>query len=193
MGLSVATRADCLEPETVQFLKVLSQKAFVEVELGLQSIHDTTARRINRGHSYQEFLAGYHCLQQAGIKTGIHLINGLPGEGRKEMMESVQEVARLKPHSLKLHLLHILKGTPLAEQYQRQAFPMFTQQEYISLICDQLEILPPEIVLQRLTGDAPKELLIAPLWSRNKRNLLNKIDMELVRRDSWQGKKYPPD
>lgn len=188
IGLSIATRADCLESETITCLEKLSRSVYVEVQLGLQTIHDSTAQRINRGHSYKDFLTGYHSLKDAGILTGIHLINGLPGETKEQMMESVQAVAELSPYSLKLHLLHVLKGTPLEPLYQSKKLSILEKQEYLSLICDQLEILPPNIVIQRLSGDGPKEQLLAPLWSRNKRDLLNQIDLELVRRDSWQGK-----
>lgn len=189
VGVAIATRADCLPPEMVGYLTALSRQTWLLVELGLQTIHDQTANRINRCHEYADFLQGYRQLQQAGIQTCVHLINSLPGEDREMMLESARTIGALKPHSIKLHMLHVLQGTKAAKLYAAQQLPLLTREEYIALICDQLEWIPPQTVIQRLTGDGKAEDLIAPLWTKNKTTLLNAIDRELVRRGSWQGKR----
>ncbi len=190
VGLSIATRADCLPDEVVAYLAELNQRTALTVELGLQTIHDETAERINRGHSYAEFLAGYHKLQAHGIPTCIHIINGLPGESREMMLQTVRAVSALRPHSVKLHLLHVLKGTRLAEDYLAGGFETLSLPEYVGIICDQLELLPPETVIQRITGDGARDSLIAPLWSLKKFVVMNEIDKELCRRGSYQGIAY---
>ena len=188
VGLSVATRGDCLPEEVADYLAQLSQRIWLMGELGLQTIHEETARRINRCHTLPEFLEGYRRLTERGIPVCIHLIDGLPGETREQMLETVRAVAALEPHSVKIHLLHLLRGTPLGEEYRRFPFPLPSREEYVRLVCDQLELLPPRTVIQRLTGDGPKDALLAPLWSLKKGVVLNEIDKELYRRDSWQGK-----
>jgi len=190
LGLAVATRADCLPPEVLDYLEELSRRTFLLVELGLQTIHDETARRINRCHSYQEFLTGYHSLVERGIPVCIHIINGLPGESREMMVETASELARLGPHSVKIHMLHLLEGTRMAREYQETPFPLLSQEQYVDLVCDQLELLPPETVIQRLTGDGDGQKLIAPQWTRNKKAVLAAIDRELTARNSTQGGKY---
>lgn len=190
VGLAIATRADALPDEVCEYLRELAGRTDLMVELGLQTFHDETAVRINRGHTTEEFLAGYHKLTDAGIPVCIHLINGLPGEDKEMMLETVRQVARLKPWCVKLHLLHILKGTKMAQQYRAGEFETLTLPEYVDIVCDQLELLPPETVVQRVTGDGMADELIAPQWSRRKFVVMNSIDEELYRRDSWQGKRY---
>lgn len=187
VGISIATRADCLSDEVLALLSELDQKTFLMVELGLQTVHDDTAKRINRGHNYQTFLTGYHALKSRGIKVCVHIINGLPGEDREMMLQTAKEIARLKPDFLKIHLLHIMKGTRIADEFAAGEFAVMSFEEYVGIVCDQIELLPKEIVLQRLTGDAPKELLIAPLWSMDKKKVLNAIDQKLAKRNSYQG------
>lgn len=189
VGISIATRADCLDAEKADLLAELAKKTFVEVELGLQSIFDVTGQRINRCHSYAEFLEGFHLLRERNIPVCIHLINGLPGENREMMLESARQVGQLQPHSVKLHLLHVIEGTVLAEQWRAGDLELLSREDYVSILCDQLELLPPEIVIQRITGDGDKATLLGPLWSRDKKKVMNAIDLELARRDSWQGKK----
>ncbi len=186
VGLSVATRADCLSDEVVALLREISEKTFLTVELGLQTIHDKTAERINRGHSYAEFIEGYERLR--GLNVCIHIINGLPNESYEMMMETACEVARLHPAFLKIHLLYIQKGTAIAKEYLRGDFTLPTLEEYVKLVCDQLEVLPSDTVIARLTGDAADGELIAPLWSRKKVVVMNEIDKEMTKRDSYQGK-----
>lgn len=190
VGLSIATRADCITEEIADYLKGLSNRTYLTVELGLQTIHDETAKRINRCHSYEDFLAGFKLLSERGILTCIHIINGLPGETHEMMLQTTRELSSLDIHSIKLHLLHVIKGTPLAAEYERGEFNLLSLEEYVDIICDQLEVLPPEVIIQRVTGDGNPETLIGPMWSRKKFVVLNEIDKELRRRDSWQGKLY---
>lgn len=187
VGLSIATRADCISPETEILLAELNEKTYLTVELGLQTVHDSTATRIHRGHTYAQFLEAYRRLQARGIAVCVHIINGLPGETHTMMLQTVQELAVLSPHAIKIHLLHILQGTPLAQEYAQRAFFAMTLQEYVRIVCDQLELLPPETIVERLTGDGASQDLIAPLWSQKKKIVMNEIDKELVRRGSYQG------
>lgn len=187
IGLSIATRADCISEEIADYLKELSEKTYLTVELGLQTIHDKTGERINRCHSYADFLKGYNMIKERGIPVCVHLINGLPGETREMMVETAREVGKLNPDFVKLHLLHIIKGTKIAEEFERGEFSLMTLPEYVSVICDQLEVLPQETVIQRVTGDGKKEDLIGPMWSLKKFVVMNEIDKEMVRRNSHQG------
>lgn len=190
VGLAIATRADCLPPEVLDYLAELNQRTFLTVELGLQTIHEQTASQINRCHSYVEFLEGYFALQERGIRTCIHIINGLPGEDKQMMLETIRQVGWLHPHSVKIHLLYITEGTRIAKQYQNHDFEALELLEYVDIVCDQLEILPPDTVIQRVTGDGVREKLIAPLWSLKKFVVMNEIDKEMKRRESWQGKYF---
>ena len=189
-GLAIATRADCLSPEIADYLAEISRKTWLSVELGLQSVHDRTANNINRCHNYAEFLRGYKLLKERGINVCVHLINGLPGETPEMMLESAETVGRLKPHSVKLHMLHVVKETTLAKEYAAKSFPVLTREEYVQIICNQLEVLPPKTVIQRITGDPPASELITPTWTLNKLWVRNAIDMELARRGSMQGIYY---
>lgn len=190
VGLAVATRADALPDEVVDYLAELSSRTYLIVELGLQSVFDETGRRINRCHTYAEFLDGYERLTARGINVCVHLIDGLPDETREMMLESARVVGRLRPHCVKLHLLHILKGTKMADEYARGLITPLKRDEYVDTICDQLELLPPETVIQRLTGDGGRESLVAPLWSLKKFEVLNAIDKEMARRQSCQGRLF---
>lgn len=187
VGISIATRADCLDEQKADMLARLSEKTYLVVELGLQTIHNETAAIINRCHTYEEFLAGYKLLSDRGINVCVHLINGLPGESREMMIESARQVGLLRPHAVKIHLLHILKNTPLADMYEAGLVTPMSQEEYVSTICDQLETLPPETVIERVTGDGAKASLVAPLWSLKKFCVMNEIDKEMGRRESFQG------
>lgn len=186
VGLAIATRADCITPEIADYLRALSERTFLTVELGLQTVHDRTASLINRCHTYAEFLEGYKMLE--GIPVCIHLINGLPSETHEMMLDTVREVAKLKPFAIKLHLLHVLRGTPLAALYREGKYQPMTLEDYVATVCDQLELLPPETVIARVTGDGAADDLLAPLWSLRKFVVMNEIDKELRRRDSWQGR-----
>ena len=185
VGLSISTRPDCLDDDVVDYLRELSTRTYLTVELGLQSANDKTLKLINRGHTYAQFLEGYEKLR--GINTCIHIINGLPGESYDDMMFTAREVASLSPHALKIHLLYVLKNTPLAVMYERGDFKTLERDEYVSLVCDQLEIMPKDVVIERVTGDGVKDDLIAPLWSTKKTTVTNEIDKEFVKRNSFQG------
>ncbi len=188
--LAIATRADCLSEEVTELLSEISKRKPLLVELGLQSVHDSTARLINRGHTYEEFLNGYRRLRAAGgdIAITVHLINGLPGESREMMVESARAVAALGPDMVKLHLLHILKGTPLEESYLKGEYETMDREAYIETVADQIELFPPDTVIARVTGDAPFESLVAPEWCRRKTAVANDIDKLLFARGSYQGK-----
>ena len=189
VGINIATRADCLADDVVEYLAELAERTILTVELGLQSVHDSTARLINRGHSFADFCRGYEKLRRASakIRIGVHLILGLPDESHADMTESVKRVASLRPDEVKLHLLHILKNTRLAEIFAADGYKPLEREEYITLVADALELLPKETVIGRLTGDGRAEDLIAPLWSRDKKSVLNDIDKLLYQRNSYQG------
>lgn len=190
VGLAIGTRPDCLPPETLDLLAEYDRRTYLWLELGLQSIHDRTLNYLQRGHDYQCFLDAYQQAKARGLRVCVHLILGLPGESREEMLATAEEMARLRVDGVKLHLLHVLDGTPLGELYKQGQVPMFELQEYVELAVDVIERLPPDTLIQRLTGDGPRHILLAPLWSMNKWEVLNAIDAELVRRGSMQGDKY---
>ena len=187
VGLAVATRPDCLPPEILDLLDEYNKKTFLWVELGLQTKHDHIAEKMNRCYPTAQFDQAMADLKARNILTVVHLILGLPEETKEMMMESVQHVANLHPFGVKLHLLHVLKNTGLAELYP-DGIHTFTQQEYIEFIVDILERMPQDITIHRITGDGPAEDLISPLWSVKKRDILNGVQKEFKRRDSWQGK-----
>ena len=187
VGLSISTRPDCIAEDTADYLAELSEKTYLTVELGLQSANNETLKLINRGHTYEQFAEGYKKLTSRGINVCIHIINGLPGETREDMMHTARRIAELHPHALKIHLLYVLKNTPLGEMYQRGEFAALEMEEYVGLVCDQLEILPADIVIERVTGDGVKEDLLAPMWSIKKTVVTNEIDKEFVKRGTFQG------
>ena len=188
VGLSIATRVDCLTDEIIELLNEINEKTFLTVELGLQTVHEETAKRINRGHSFEEFLIGYEKLH--GINRCVHLINGLPGESKEMMLESAKTVASLRPHSVKLHMLYLENGTKMTEEYKNEPFHILSLSEYVDITVTQLEYFHPETVIGRLTGDGKKENLVEPLWSLKKFCVLNEIDKEFRRRDSYQGIRF---
>ncbi|MGB2992139.1 MAG: TIGR01212 family radical SAM protein [Paenisporosarcina sp.] len=190
MGLSIATRPDCLPDDVVEYLAELNQRTYLWVELGLQTVHERTANLINRAHDFSCYLEGVQKLRKHGIRVCSHIINGLPLEDNKMMLETVREVAKLDVQGIKIHLLHLLKGTPMIKQYEKGLVEFMNKDDYIGLVVDQLELLPPEIVIHRITGDGPINLMIGPMWSVNKWDVLNGIDAELERRESWQGKYF---
>lgn len=192
VGLAISTRPDCITEETADYLAELSARTYLTVELGLQTIHDATAEKINRRHTYADFLHGYNLLHSRGINVCVHIINGLPNETREMMLETAREISKLDIHAVKIHLLHIIKGTAIAEQFSRGEFAEMSKEAYIETVCDQLEILPKSVIIERLTGDGDKETLIAPLWSRDKKSVLNGIDKELRRRNTTQGERFAP-
>ncbi len=191
-ALSIATRADCLGEDICEYLAALAERIPLTVELGLQTVHDSTARLINRGHTYADFLEGYERLRAASRKINIcvHIIFGLPEETDDMMTETVREVARLHPEQVKIHLLHIIEGTRMAELYRSGAYTPMEKADYVRAVADAIELLPPDTVIARLTGDGMAQSLLAPEWSRKKVSVINDIDKLLYERNSWQGKKY---
>ena len=192
VGLNIATRADCLGEGVPEYLAEIAERTVLTVELGLQTCHDETARRINRGHTYEDFLRGYDRLRAVSdkIQICIHLIFGLPDETREMMMETVERVAALHPDQVKLHLLHVLRGTPLAEDYLSGTYCPLEKDEYVALVADALERLPATTVIARLTGDGMGEELLAPDWSRKKVSVINDIDQLLYQRGTYQGIRF---
>lgn len=190
VGISIATRPDCLPDDVVEYLAELNQRTYLWIELGLQTVHEKTAKLVNRAHDFQTYVAGVDKLRKHNIRICTHIINGLPLEDRDMMMETAKEVAKLDVQGIKIHLLHLLKGTPLVKQYEKGKLQFMERDAYIQLVADQLEVIPPEMVVQRITGDGPIDLMIGPMWSVNKWDVLNGIDAELARRDSYQGKFY---
>ena len=203
--LDIATRADCLGDEIVREIVKIAEQIPVTVELGLQSTNDATAELIGRGHTFADFVDGYTRLREASaeinrtmsesadgldfprISIGVHLINGLPGEGREDMLRSAADVAALRPELVKLHLLHVLRDTGLATLYESGEYVPLEREDYVTTVCDQLELLPESTVIGRVTGDGIADDLLAPEWSRRKTEVANEIDKEMYRRGSWQG------
>lgn len=186
--LSIATRPDCLSPDILALLTELNQRKPVWIELGLQSIHPDTSRFIRSGFTLECFHASVQALARCNIPVIVHVILGLPCETKAQMIETVRHVGSLGVFGIKLQLLHILSDTDLGALYKESPFPLLSQDEYCELIVDCLEQLPESITIHRLTGDGPKDLLIAPMWSRAKRSVLNQIEQTLRKRDTWQGK-----
>lgn len=190
VGLSIATRPDCLPDDVVEYLAELNERTYLWVELGLQTVHEKTATMINRAHDFDCYKEGVDKLRKHGIRICSHIINGLPQEDYGMMLETAREVAKLDVQGIKIHLLHLLKGTPMVKQYEKGLLEFLDRDDYVSLVCDQLEIIPPEMIVHRITGDGPIDLMIGPMWSVNKWDVLNAIDAELKRRNSWQGKNH---
>ena len=187
--LDTATRPDCLSSDVVGLLAQLNRQKPVWVELGLQTIHPETARFIRRGYPLPVFEDALARLKREGLTVIVHVILGLPGETPSMMEATVSYLSRLPIDGIKLQLLHILKGTDLADLYQSDPFPLFTMEGYVDCVIRCLELLPPHVVIHRLTGDGPGNLLIAPQWSRRKRAVLNLLHQTMARRNTWQGRR----
>lgn len=187
VALSIATRCDCLPEDVIALLRELNQKKPVWVELGLQTIHEETLSFIRSGFTLEQYHRAVSALAQNNIPCITHLILGLPGESKEQMLSSVAHVASLPVSGIKLQLLHVLKNTDLGTLYEKSPFPLFSLEEYCNLIADCIALLPPEMVIHRLTGDGPKNLLLAPLWSADKKRVMNTIQKTLRERDIYQG------
>ena len=187
VGLNIATRSDAITEECLDYLEELNKKTFLNIELGLQTIHEKTNILINRGESLEEFETMVQKLRSRGINVIVHIINGLPYETKEDMLETVKYVNNLDIQGIKIHMLHIIKGTKLAELYKEKPFHVLTREEYVDIVCDELELLRPEIVINRITGDPNPMELIEPKWLIKKFEVLNEIDKEMKRRDSYQG------
>lgn len=187
VGLAIATRPDCLSEEVLDLLQEYSTKTYLWVELGLQTINDTTARIINRGYKLQVFEDSLYKLRERGIDVVVHTIFGLPGEEKEDMLNTIDYIAHRDIKGIKIHLLHLIKNTPLVDLYEKGKLDFLDQDEYTDIICEAITRLPKEIVIHRLTGDAPRDLLIGPKWSLNKWEVLNEIDDKLRNNDLYQG------
>ena len=190
--LSIATRPDCLPPDVLELLARLNRRKPVWVELGLQTIHEESAARIQRGYSLPVFENAVRELKAAGLTVIVHVILGLPDETKAQMLDTVRYLADFQPaiDGIKLQLLHILRGTKLAELYEQAPFPVFSMDEYIELLIEYIRLLPPDMVIHRISGDGPKKLLIAPEWSGNKRAFLNTFSKALRESGCFQGQDF---
>lgn len=188
VGLSLATRPDCLPEPVLDLLGQLNRETMLWVELGLQSMHDSTLQFINRGHDFRCFLQAVAALHRRRIKVCAHIILGLPGEDRSMMLDTARAVGDLGLAGIKIHALHVVEGTVLADMWRRGEVALPTMEQYAGWAADVLEVLPKQMVVHRITGDAPREILLAPRWIASKWQVLQAIDRELERRDTWQGK-----
>lgn len=190
VALSIATRCDCLSDEIIDLLAELNQQKPVWIELGLQTIHNHTLSQIRSGFTLSQYESAVYALRARGITVITHLILGLPGETKDMMLSSVKHIARLPIQGVKLHLLHVLKNTDLGKQYAEASFPLFSLEEYCDFVAYCIALLPPEMVIHRLTGDGPRNLMLAPLWSTDKKRVLNTIQKSFRKQNLWQGKFY---
>jgi radical SAM protein (TIGR01212 family) len=191
-GLIIATRPDCLPDDVLDYLKQLHARTYLWLELGLQSMHDRSLAFINRRHDHACSVATIERIKRRGLRVCAHVILGVPGETREEMLAMAGELNRLDVDGVKLHLLHVMKGTRLAEMYDNGDIEVLDRDSYAGLVCDFLELLDPRILIHRLTGDGGHDNLVAPIWSLRKFEILNLIDAELARRGTRQGAKYTP-
>ena len=189
VGIAIATRSDCINNEYLNYFQELNKKTFLTIELGLQSSNNETLKLINRGHDLNNFLNMIKKLQELKIFTVAHIINGLPFETKEDMLNTVRVLNAANIDAIKIHMLHVLKDTPLEKLYNKEHFHILSKNEYIDIVISQLELLKPEIVIERITGDPIIEDLIAPTWLTKKFILLNDIDKEMVKRNTYQGKK----
>jgi radical SAM protein (TIGR01212 family) len=190
VGLSIATRPDCLPDDVVEYLAELNERTYLWVEMGLQTVHESTSTLINRAHDTQCYLEAVEKLRKHNIRTCAHIIYGLPQESHDMMLQTGRAVADMDVQGIKIHLLHLMRKTPMVKQYEAGLLRFLEKDEYVKLIVDTLELLPPEMIVHRLTGDAPRDLLLGPMWSLKKWEVLNAIDAELKGRDTWQGKRW---
>lgn len=190
IGLSIGTRPDCLGPDVVELLAGYARQHHIWVELGLQSVHDKTLQFVNRGHDYSQFLDAVEKLSGKGLNICVHIIIGLPGESDEDVRTTARTLAALPINGIKIHSLLALDGTLMGEMYQQGSIPMITKEKYVELTADVLELLPPQMIIQRLTADGYRDILLAPSWAGNKLDVLNSINKELGRRDSYQSKLY---
>ena len=190
VGLNIATRPDSITDECLDYLEQLSKKTYLTIELGLQTIHDKTSILINRCHSLKCFEEMVKKLRERNINIVVHIINGLPYETKEMMIDTVKYLSNLDIQGIKIHMLSILKDTKLEELYKKEDFKLITREEYIEIVCDQLEYLREDIVVNRITGDPKISDLVEPDWLIKKVTILNDIDKEMVKRNSYQGIKY---
>lgn len=190
MGLAVGTRPDCVPDEVLDLLESYGEKGPVWLELGLQTIHDRSLEWMNRGHGVDAFFDAVDRCRNRRLELTTHVILGLPGESREDMLATADTLARLPIHSIKIHNLYVVRKTPLEKMYLAGEVPMMEMEDYAELVCDFLERVPPRCVIHRLAGDSPPDYLVAPLWCLDKQKLLRRIDEAFLKRDSWQGKHW---
>lgn len=190
VGIAIATRPDCLPLEVLDLLSEINQKTYLWVELGLQTTNDETAKVINRGYDLETYIKAVNELKKRNIDVVSHVIFGLLGETKEDMLKTVEFVANTKTQGIKIHLLHLMKGTRLVDFYNEGRLKFLSFDEYVDLVVESINILPENMVIHRLTGDSPRELLIGPMWSLKKWEVLNEIDKRLEEKDIWQGKGY---
>lgn len=189
IGIAIATRADAISYDCLDYLSNLNKRTNLTIELGLQTIHNTTSKLINRCHSLKQFEDTYYELKKRNIEVVVHIINGLPYETEDMMLETVKYLNKLKIDGIKIHMLNIVKDTPLAKMYEKENFHILSKEEYIDIVIKQLELLDPSIVIHRITSDPDPQNLIAPTWLIKKFCVLNDIDKEMKKRNTYQGKK----
>ena len=190
VGIAVGTRSDCINQEKINLFEDMAKDFFVTVEYGIESIYDKTLEFTNRGHNYQSVVEAIRLTKDRGIQIGVHIIVGFPTETEDEMLRMADEVSKLDIDFIKIHNLHIVKNTPLARLYSERPFHLFSYEEYLDFISRFLERLSPKIIVERLLTDTPKDLLIAPLWNKNRNEILNGIEEELATRTTYQGRLY---
>ena len=190
VALSIATRPDCINDEVLDLIAEMNKKLYTWVELGLQTINEESAENFNRGYSLEVFDKAMEGLKSRGIDTVVHCIFGLPGETKEQMLETVDYVAHTGAKGIKFHLLHLMEGTRMVKDYEEGRLQFLSQEEYVDLICEGISRIPQDMVVHRLTGDAPRSLLIGPMWSLKKWEVLNAIDKALEDNDIYQGKNF---
>lgn len=188
--IAIATRCDCLSEETIKYLDSLTSIKPIWLELGLQTSNDNTGKILNRQYDFADFKNALERLSNTNIKVCVHIMNGLPFESKDDMLQTVKDIKNLKFDAIKIHMLHVIKNTQLANMYKESPFELISRDEYIELVVKQLEMIRPEVVVQRLTGDPIKEDLIVPDWLLNKTTILNDIDKLMRKLDTYQGSKY---
>ena len=190
VGICIGTRPDCLEDNVLDLLQELSEKTFVWLEVGVQSVFNETLDKINRGHTAEEFFDAVERAKKRNLKVATHLIFGLPGEDESHMLETVRQMAQTDLDGIKIHQLCIYKGTPMEVDYRLGKLPVLDEDRYVNLVCDSLELLPPEMIIMRLVAEGSQDEIIAPDWAFEKERVMKKMEAELARRNSFQGKHY---
>jgi uncharacterized protein len=193
VGIAVGTRSDCVDEEKMELFEALAEECFVSVEYGIESIYDKTLSFMNRGHDYQSVIGAIELTKGRGVHIGAHIILGMPTETEEEMLHMAEEVSNLGINSLKIHNLHIVKNSPLARTYKDSHFHLFSYDEYIDFITGFLERISPDIVIERLFTDTPKDLLIAPVWNKTHNEIVRGIERELERKNTYQGRLFNQD
>lgn len=190
VGLSIGTRPDCVDERILDLIQSYTKEYQVWIEYGLQSIHNRTLKLINRGHSYEDFLKAVEMTANRNILICVHIILGFPEETKEDMLETVKALSKLAIDGIKFHHLYVVKGTKLAKMYENGKYRPLEQEEFVDILVDSLELLPPDVVIQRLMGDPRADELLSPAWSLRKTETLNLIQEALIKRDTWQGKNY---